>query len=116
MINNDADTILDTLDENKALDIQRIDVQHLTDITDSIVICTATSSRHAKTLADKVTRECKKQGKRHFAIEGLEDGQWILIDFSETIVHIMLESTREFYSLEKLWAMTETSRQKNSAS
>ena len=116
MQNEHEKTIISVLDDNKALNIQHIDVQHLTDISDSIIICTATSNRHAKTLADKVSRESKNHSKRPLSMEGLEDGQWILIDYGDTIVHIMLESIREFYSLEKLWVMTESNRQKNSQS
>ena len=102
-----------TLDDNKALDITTLDVSHLTDMTDHMIICTATSNRHAKTLADKVCRACKAAEKRPYSISGEDEAHWILIDFSDTVVHIMLEETREFYSLEKLWAFTESSREHN---
>ena len=105
--------IIDTLDEHKAINIQSSDVTKLTDITDTIIICTATSNRHARTLADKILEACKKQGTRHESVEGADEGQWILVDFSDCIVHIMTETTREFYNLEKLWVMTESKRQEH---
>jgi len=100
-----------TLTEHKALDIRPLDVSHLTDITDYMIICTATSNRHAKSLADKVTRACKDSKVSLHSITGVSDGQWILLDFCDIVVHIMLKDTREFYCLEKLWAITLDKRQ-----
>lgn len=103
----------ETLDENKALDIKALDVTELTDVTDCIVICTATSNRQASTLADKVERKLREQGIRAISTEGAKhaDG-WVLIDFGDIVVHIMLAEAREFYSLEKLWGMTKAIREK----
>lgn len=108
-------TIVDVLDENKGTDIRALDVRELTDVTDYFVICTATSSRHAKSLSDKVIDQCKAQGNRPVGVEGDGDAEWILIDLVDVVVHIMLGSTREFYSLEKLWEVTEAQRKSSSA-
>ncbi len=105
--------IMSTLEDNKANDIKNIDVTSLTNVTDRMIICTATSTRHAAALAEKVVRTAKKNGVKPMSVEGEEQGEWILIDLLDIIVHIMLEETREFYSLEKLWSMTETARQQN---
>ena len=104
---------VETLDENKGIDITDIDVSELTDITEYIVICTATSLRHAHSLADRVIRQLRNSGIRPLSTDGLvENSDWVLIDFDEIVVHIMLAETREFYSLEKLWCMTQEIREK----
>lgn len=104
--------IKDTLDEHKGLDIKDIDVTELTDVADFIVICTANSSRHAQTLVDKTTRKMREAGIRAMGSEGAApNDDWLLIDFGDVIVHVMLASAREFYSLEKLWGMTQSLRE-----
>lgn len=104
--------VKNTLDENKGLDITDINVTELTDVTDHIVICTATSSRHAQTLVDKVTRKMRDAGIRAMGSEGAAPkDDWMLIDFGDVIVHVMLAEAREFYSLEKLWGMTQALRE-----
>lgn len=105
-----TELVVTTLDENKALQITELDVRELTDITDRMVICSATSKRHASALANKVTIKVKEAGIKPLSITGEEESEWILIDLQDVIVHIMLPETREFYSLEKLWSMTEAAR------
>ena len=105
--------VVTTLEDHKAIDIKDFDVTHLTDVTDHIVVCTATSKRHALTLADKTSTIAKQQGEKPLSSESDNSSEWILIDFVDVVVHIMLAETREFYSLEKLWNMTESSRQQN---
>ena len=101
------------LDDNKGTDIKDIDVTELTEVTDRIIICTATSIRHATALAERVARKLRESGIRPLTTEGAnqKDG-WVLIDFGDIVVHIMIAATREFYSLEKLWGMTKTAREK----
>lgn len=101
---------LTTLDENKAIDINDIDVSSLTSLTDRIIVCSATSTRHAVALADKLVRAMREQNVRPLGVEGEDPGEWVLIDFVNIVVHIMLPSTREFYDLEKLWRTTERFR------
>lgn len=105
--------IVKTLEDNKASEITALNVKPLTSIADYFIICSATSTRHAKTLADKLTRATREQDIRPFGIEGETQGEWILIDFTDVVVHIMLPKIRDFYSLEKLWAFTEEIRQKS---
>lgn len=99
-----------TLGDNKAQDVQSLDVSKLTNITDAMIICTATSSRHASSLADKVVRACKNEGYKAYSSHADQDSSWILIDFSDVVVHVMLNESRELYSLEKLWSFTEDAR------
>ena len=108
-----VELVLFTLEDNKAQDIKTLDVKHLTTITDCMIICTATSTRHAITLGDKVLRACKNAGVKPYGTEGQDQGEWVLLDLSDVVVHVMLAATRELYSLEKLWNMTEASRQES---
>jgi len=103
----------EVLEEHKGVDIVSIDVSELTDVTDFIIISTATSQRHASTLADKVSRAFRNKGIHTLGTEGAnqKDG-WVLIDLGDIVVHIMLAEAREFYSLEKLWGMKQQIREK----
>ena len=95
--------ILDNLSDHKAQDIVNLDVRKLTDITDYMVICSATSSRHVQTLTKHLITGVKQQGIRPLGVEEDPAGNWNLIDLEDVIVNIMLPETREFYALEKLW-------------
>lgn len=103
--------ITKTLDDNKAQDIRTIDVSRLTDVTDHMIICSGTSSRHVNSLADKVQRASREQNTKPLSIQGEETNEWILIDLGDIVVHVMQAEVRDFYNLEKLWSMTEEVRQ-----
>jgi len=105
-----ANLVTTTLDDNKALDIKYIDVTGMTDVIDGMVIASGTSTRHVKSLADKVVEAAKKAGERPLGTEGETTCDWILIDLTDVVVHIMLPEQREFYNLEKLWTATESMR------
>lgn len=94
------------LEDLKAQDIQVIDVKALTPMTDVMVICSGTSSRHVKALAQNVMDEAREQGNRPLGVEGLDQGEWALVDLNGVLVHVMQTQTRAFYQLEKLWAVT----------
>ena len=101
------------LEDNKAIDIKSIDVSDLTDITDKVIICTATSDRHSKNMADKVIAALKEEDIKPFGSSGKDTGKWILLDYTDVVVHIMLKEEREFYDMERLWSLTQTSRESN---
>jgi len=101
-----------TLEDNKAHEVTALDVRELTGVTDYFIVATATSSRHGKSLADKVIEAGKSNGVRPLGVEGDSTGEWILIDLADVVVHIMLAEQREFYSIEKLWTVTEEVRKK----
>jgi ribosome silencing factor RsfS/YbeB/iojap len=98
--------ILGALDDMKALQVTVLDVRGLTDIADYMVIASGTSDRHVRSVAQRVVEKAKEAGFRPHGLEGLKDGDWVLIDLNEMIVHVMLPRVREFYGLEKLWDMT----------
>ena len=96
--------LTETLEGLKAQDIQAIDVKGKSSITDTMIICTGTSSRHVASTADNLIEESKKAGVDVFAHEGKAVADWIVIDFGQAIVHILQNESREMYQLEKLWA------------
>lgn len=97
---------LDALDDLKGKDIITLDVREMTDITDYMIICTGTSNRHVKSLADNVALDVKKKGWQALSIEGVDQAsEWALVDFGEVVVHVMLPDTRDFYDLESLWSL-----------
>ncbi|HEY0746310.1 MAG TPA: ribosome silencing factor [Steroidobacteraceae bacterium] len=102
--------VMDALADMKALEVKFLDVRGLTDITDYMVIAGGTSDRHVRSVAQRVVERAKEAGFRPHGVEGDQDGDWVLIDLSEMIVHVMLPRVREFYGLEKLWDMTVTKR------
>lgn len=93
----------ETLDGLKAQDIEILDVRGKSSITDTMIICSGTSSRHTASTADNLITEAKKAGVEVFASEGKAVADWIVVDFGQAIVHIMQKESREMYQLEKLW-------------
>jgi ribosome-associated protein len=102
--------VIDALADMKALEVKVLDVRGLTDVADFMVIASGTSDRHVRSVAQRVVERTKEAGFRPHGVEGQQDSDWVLIDLSEMIVHVMLPRVREFYGLEKLWDMTATKR------
>ena len=105
-----AALIADALDGLKAQNIVVFDVRGLSDVTDTIVIASGTSDRHVKSLAGRVLERAREAGVRAVGLEGERDGEWVLVDLQDVVVHVMLPRVREFYSLEKLWDMRASDR------
>jgi ribosome-associated protein len=100
--------VVEALEELKAVNTVALDVRPLTDVMDFLVITSGTSSRHVKSLADHVVVEAKKRGIRPLGTEGEQAAEWVLVDFGDVVVHVMLPATRDFYDLERLWTHPET--------
>ena len=95
--------ILTALDDLKAVDIVELDVKGRTSVTDLLIIASGTSSRHVKSIASNVAVEAKRQGSQALGVEGEEQGEWVLVDLGDIVVHVMQPHVRQFYDLEKLW-------------
>lgn len=100
-----TDLVTEALDDLKGQQITVLDVTGLTTMTDRMVIASGRSNRQVKSLADHVVARAKHAGVRPAGIEGEKEGEWILVDLGDVLVHVMQVQTRAFYQLEKLWDM-----------
>ena len=98
-----AHAIFDVLDAKKAQNIKVLHVEDQTVITDYFVICTGNSSTQVKALAGEVEFRTEQRGLPPYSVEGRDNNSWILLDYSNVIVHIFSREAREFYNLEKLY-------------
>jgi ribosome silencing factor RsfS/YbeB/iojap len=97
--------VRDALEDLKAKDIKEIDVRGKSSVTDLMVVVSGTSSRHVKSIAEEVVKKAKQANLPPIGVEGQRDGEWVLVDLGDVIVHVMLPRTREFYDLERLWTV-----------
>jgi len=102
--------VTDALHELKAIDLSMIDVREMTTVTDFMIICTGRSTRHVKSLANEVIQTAKAAEVSYIRAEGEKNGDWVIVDLADVVVHIMLPAVREFYRLEDLWHPVETAR------
>lgn len=98
------DFVIDKIDDLKGQNIISLDVQGKSSITDCMIICTGTSSRHVMSIADHVVQESRSAGMELHGMKGQEASDWVVVDLGEVIVHIMQEESRRLYELEKLWS------------
>ena len=87
----------------KARQVVVLDVQAMTTVADTFIICSARSNRQVTAIAEFISTYLKKQGKKVLNIEGRKEGHWVLMDYGDVIIHIFLEPLRSFYDLEGLW-------------
>jgi ribosome-associated protein len=102
--------IVEALENLKGKNIVTLDVRELSDVMDTLIIASGTSSRHSRSLAENLVEETKKAGFRALGVEGLDAGDWVLVDFGDTVVHVMQQEARDYYELEKLWSMKPANR------
>lgn len=101
-----ASLTVKALEDLKGLDIQVLDVAKHTSITDWWIICTGTSNRHVRSLAEYVVTKAKAAGEIPRGIQGLEKSEWVLVDLNSVVVHVLQAQTRAHYQLEKLMPET----------
>lgn len=97
------ESILATLEENKAEDIAVIDLAGKSDMADYMIIASGRSSRHVGAIADHLLQVLKDKGLGPLQAEGTEEGNWVLVDALDIVVHIFRPEVRAFYNLEKMW-------------
>ncbi len=95
--------ILTTLDTNKAEDIKTINLKDKTEIADYMIVASGTSKRHVMALSDYLHDALKKEDIKNLGIEGADEGDWILLDAGDIIIHIFRPEVREFYKIEDMW-------------
>ena len=95
--------VTDALEDMKAVNVKVLDVRGLTDVADRLIVASGTSDRHVRSLAQHVIERVKASGTRPLGTEGEREGEWVLVDLQDIVVHVMLPRVREFYGLERLW-------------
>ena len=100
--------ILSSLDDDKAEDVVTIDLRGRSSVADHMVVCSGRSSRQVGAIAEKLVERLKHEFGRSCRVEGKEQGDWVLIDANDVVVHIFRPEVREFYQLEKMWLPAST--------
>lgn len=95
--------IVDGLEDVKAQDIQVFDTEHLSALFERVIVASGTSNRQTKGLAASVRDAVREAGFPKPRIEGETNGEWIIVDCGQAVVHIMQPSFRQYYNLEELW-------------
>lgn len=104
------DFAVTVLEDMKGEQIQVIDLTGRNAFADYLVIASGTSTRQVKAMAERLVERAKQSGMRPMGIEGEREGEWVLVDLCDVVVHVMLPQTRAFYSLEKLWSTPPSTR------
>lgn len=99
--------ITEELENLKASEIKVLDVNGQTSMTDYMIIASGTSTQHVRSIARNLATESKKNKRKVFGCEGLDSGEWVLVDLGDALVHVMLPQVREYYQIEKLWSVDE---------
>ncbi len=97
------ETVLASLDDDKAEEVVQIDLRGKTEIADHMVICSGRSTRQVTAIAERLAQRVKDEYGYLARAEGKDSGDWVLIDAGDVIVHVFRPEVREFYQLEKMW-------------
>ena len=92
-----------TLVDNKGQEVLILDVRGLSSLWDFFIICSGGSKRHVQALAQHLQEALGQAGAKHLGVEGLEEGNWVLLDYVDVVIHLFTKPLREFYDLEGLW-------------
>jgi ribosome-associated protein len=92
------------IDDKNGEDILLLDLSSLLVVTDVFVVASGTSNRHVRTLVDEAEEALKPLGRRPLRREGVDHGEWVLLDYGDVVIHVFDRPTRAYYELERLWA------------
>lgn len=98
-----ANAAIEHLKNKKARDIRLLDIHQISTLSDYFIITTGTSTTQVQAMADELEEKMQLQGYKLYHKEGFRGGRWILLDFSNVVVHIFHNDEREFYNLERIW-------------
>lgn len=99
--------VLASLEDSKAEDIVTINIAGKSALGDYMVVVSGRSNRHVMAIADHLISDLKDEGLGNARVEGLEAGDWVLIDAGDIIIHVFRPEVREFYAIERMWATPE---------
>lgn len=103
-----SEIIFKAVDAAKAQKVISLPVSHLTSVTDYMIICTGSSNRHMRHLAQEAIEAVQENGGEVLSTEGMDSDEWIIVDCGDAVLHVMSNEAREFYHLEGLWDIKET--------
>ena len=95
--------VIAALDDMKAVNVKVMDVRGVADFADAMVVASGNSDRHVRAIAQHVIDRAREQQRRPMGVEGTRDGEWVLVDLQDVVLHVMLPRVREFYAIEQLW-------------
>ncbi|TXI46598.1 ribosome silencing factor [Methylophilus sp.] len=107
--------VVDALEDIKAFDITVMDVRRMTAVTSYMVVASGNSTRQCKAIADNVREKLKEKGIEARGVEGEKEGEWVLVDLGDIVVHVMVPTTRAYYNIEQLWTESQTRRTASAA-
>jgi ribosome-associated protein len=99
------DLIQKSLDDDKAVDIQVIDLSGQSALADYIIVASGTSSRHITSMAEKLCERLSVRGSKGVRTEGMAQANWVVVDTGDVIIHLFRPEVREFYNIEKMWSV-----------
>ena len=106
--NHVSAVITQSIEDAKAQNIVSLNVSHLTSVTDYMIICTGSSNRHMRHLADTAMDAVAESGAEVLSTEGLDSDDWMIVDCGDAVLHVMSADARSFYHLEGLWDISES--------
>ena len=98
-----AEIAIQVIVEKKGFDLQLLDVAEITQIAENFVICQAKNRSQSQAIADEIMDKLEEKGERPLCVEGYQAGGWILLDYSDLIIHVFLPEEEEYYKLPRLW-------------
>jgi ribosome-associated protein len=107
--------VVDALEDIKAFDITVMDVREMTAMTSYMIVASGNSTRQCKAIADNVREKLKEKGMDVRGVEGEKEGEWVLVDLGDIVVHVMVPTTRAYYNIEQLWSESQSRRAASAA-